>query len=103
MVLRGFAGLRGHVTRAYLSGISQAPQRDLFRQILSIATSGLLIVLSIWILEVFLPAMLWASVIALVTRRLMLSVQPRLWRRRWLATLVMSIGLSSKFADDLSP
>ncbi len=91
------------MTRAYLSGISQAPQRDLFRQILSIATSGLLIVLSIWILEVFLPAMLWASVIALVTRRLMLSVQPRLWRRRWLATLVMSIGLSSKFADDLSP
>lgn len=69
------------------------PDRDLFRLILSITTIGLLIVFSLWILTPFLPAVTWATMVAVATWPMMLAVQAWLWRRRWLAVLVMTIGM----------
>ena len=54
---------------------------------------GALIALSLWILKPFLPATLWATTIVVATWPLMLSVQARLWNRRWLAVVVMTGAL----------
>src|SRR5258706_2224927 len=68
-------------------------QRDLFRLILSITLIGLLLVLSLWILRPFLPALIWATMVAVATWPMMLAVQARLWKRRGLAVLVMTLGM----------
>ena len=59
--------------------------RDLPRLVLAVLWIGALIALSLWILKPFLPAMLWATTIVVATWPLMLSMQARLWNRRWLA------------------
>ena len=55
-------------------------------QVLSI---GLLIGGAFWILEFFLPSILWATIIAVTTWPLLERVQSRLWNKRGLAILVM--------------
>jgi predicted PurR-regulated permease PerM len=82
--------------------MAQEPDRDLFRLILSITTIVVLIALSLWILKPFLPAVTWATMVAVATWPMMLGVQARLWRRRWLAALVMSIGLLLVFVIPFS-
>jgi predicted PurR-regulated permease PerM len=73
--------------------MTHEPQRDLFRLILSITLIGLLLVLSLWILKPFLPALIWATMVAVATWPMMLAVQARLWRRRGLAVTVMTLGM----------
>jgi predicted PurR-regulated permease PerM len=73
--------------------MSPARQPDLFRSILVVTILGLLVVLSLWILQPFLPALVWATMIAVATWPMMLAVQARLWRRRWLAVLVMTLAM----------
>jgi len=73
--------------------MSQEPQRDLIRPILVIAILGLLLALSFWILKPFLPALIWATMIAVATWPMMLAVQARVGRRRWLAVLVMTLAM----------
>ncbi|MFN0008033.1 MAG: AI-2E family transporter YdiK [Planctomycetota bacterium] len=73
--------------------MAQDSQRDLFRPILVVTILGLLLALSIWILKPFLPALIWATMVAVATWPMMLAVQARLWRRRWLAVLVMTIAM----------
>ncbi len=67
--------------------------RDLPRLVLAVLWIGALLALSLWILSPFLPATLWATTIVVATWPLMLSVQARLWNRRWLAVLVMTGAL----------
>jgi predicted PurR-regulated permease PerM len=67
-----------------------APPRDLARIVLSVLFLGGLLILSLWILKPFLPALLWATTIVIATWPLMLRVQAALWNRRWLAVLVMT-------------
>ena len=67
--------------------------RDIPRLVLAVLWIGALIALSLWILKPFLPAMLWATTIVVATWPLMLSVQARLWNRRWLAVTVMTGAL----------
>ena len=50
---------------------------------------GLLIGGSCWILQPFLLALLWATIIVVATWPLLLRVQSRLWNKRWLAVAVM--------------
>lgn len=69
------------------------PQHDLFRSILLITILGLLVALSIWILKPFLPALIWATMVAVATWRMMIAVQARLWGKRWIAVLVMTIAM----------
>ena len=52
-----------------------------------------LIAASFWILWPFLPATIWATTLVVATWPLMLRVQRRLWHRRWLAVLVMTVAL----------
>jgi len=89
-------------TNAYPEGMGHEPDRDLFRLILNITTIGLLIVLSLWILTPFLPAMTWATMVAVATWPMMLAVQARLRRRRWLAVLVMTVAMLLVFVVPFS-
>jgi predicted PurR-regulated permease PerM len=69
------------------------PRSDLPRIVLSVLFIGTLLALSLWILSPFLPAMLWATTIAIATWPMLLKVQARLWGRRSLAVAVMTIAL----------
>jgi predicted PurR-regulated permease PerM len=68
-------------------------QRDLVRLILAILFVAGLIATSFWILWPFLPATIWATTLVVATWPLMLRVQRRLWHRRWLAVVVMTVAL----------
>ena len=69
------------------------PRADLPRTVLSVLSLLLLIVASLWILSPFLVAIVWATLIAVATWPLMLSLQRLLWGKRKLAVTVMTIGL----------
>jgi predicted PurR-regulated permease PerM len=82
------------------SGRGQQP--ELIRSILIVTILGLLFAFSLWVLRPFLPALIWATMIAVATWPMMLAVQNRLWRRRWLAVLVMTIAMSLVFLIPLA-
>src|SRR5947209_15895715 len=67
---------------------------DLTRTILSVVCIGALIASTLWIVEPFVTAFLWASTIVISTWPVMLRVQAKLGGRRGLATTVMTLGLS---------
>jgi predicted PurR-regulated permease PerM len=67
--------------------------RDITRIVFSVLFIAALLGLSIWILKPFLPALLWATTIALATWPLMRKVQAVLWGRRSLAVAVMTGAL----------
>jgi len=73
--------------------MSQEPPRDLIRSLLVVAILGLLGALSFWILKPFLPALIWATMIAVATWPMMLGVQKRTGGRRWLAVLAMTLAM----------
>lgn len=70
-----------------------AGQRDLVRTILAVLFVAGLIATSFWILWPFLPATIWATTLVVATWPLMLRVQHRLWNRRWMAVVVMTLAL----------
>jgi predicted PurR-regulated permease PerM len=68
-------------------------QRDVTRTALGVLFLGALIVTSLWILRPFMGAAVWAVTIVTATWPLMLTVQRRLWGRRSLAVVVMTVLL----------
>jgi predicted PurR-regulated permease PerM len=68
-------------------------KRDLTRTTLAVSVIAILAISCFWILQPFLPAALWATMIAVATWPLMLRLQERLWGQRWLATTVMTLAL----------
>lgn len=66
---------------------------DLTRVLLETLFIGGLILSAFWILKPFLPAIIWATMVVVATWPVMLKVQARLWRRRYLAVTVMSLCL----------
>ena len=66
-------------------------KQDLTRTTLSVLFIGGLIVATLWILAPFLPSIIWATMIVVATWPVMLRVQHRLWGRRSLAVLVMTL------------
>jgi predicted PurR-regulated permease PerM len=78
------------------------PRRDLFHSILSVTIIGLLVATSFLILKPFLPALIWATMVAVATWPMMLAVQARLWRKRWLAVVVMTVGMLLVFVVPFS-
>ena len=68
-------------------------QRDLARITLVVLAIGGLLATSLWILKPFLPAVIWAIMIVVATWPLLLWLQKRLWKRRWLAVTAMMIAL----------
>jgi predicted PurR-regulated permease PerM len=67
--------------------------RDLTRTTLGVLCIGVLIAANFWILSPFLPALIWASTIAVATWPILLAVQQRLGGRRGPAVVVMSVLL----------
>ena len=66
---------------------------DLARATFAVIFMVGLIAASFWITRPFLPALIWATMIVVATWPLMLRVQERLWKRRSLAVLAMTIAL----------
>jgi len=66
------------------------PSRDLTRITLSVLGIGLLIVGSLWVMQPFISAMLWAAMIVVATWPLMIRLQNRLGGRRGAAVAVMT-------------
>ncbi len=67
--------------------------RELPRFMLAILFIGLTIFVSLWILQPFLPALIWSTLVVVSTWPLMLAVQKRLWGKRGLAVIVMTTAL----------
>lgn len=82
--------------------MSREPQGDIFRPVIAITLLGGLIALSIWVLRPFLPALVWAVMITVATWPIMLRVQRRLWGRRSLAVVVMTLALLLVFVVPLT-
>lgn len=70
-----------------------APRQDITRILLAVLAVALLIFASLWVLQPFLGASVWATMVVVATWPLMESLQARLWGRRGLATSVMVLGL----------
>src|SRR5512134_2212770 len=68
-------------------------RRDITRSFLALIFIGGLILTSLWILQPFLGAVIWAVTIVVATWPLMTTIQGRLWRRRSLAVAVMTVVL----------
>jgi predicted PurR-regulated permease PerM len=75
---------------------------DLTRTVLAILFIGGLILASFLVLQPFLGATIWAGMIVISTWSLMLGVQRRLWNRRWLAVLVMTVAALLVFVVPLA-
>jgi predicted PurR-regulated permease PerM len=67
--------------------------RDLPRDILAVLFIGALIAAALWILRPFLVAMIWSTTIVVATWPAMLAVQARLWGKRVLAVMAMTLVL----------
>jgi predicted PurR-regulated permease PerM len=59
--------------------------QDLTRTLLAVLFIAALIAGSLWILKPFLPAMIWATMLAIATWPILKSLQARLWNSRGLA------------------
>ena len=77
-------------------------QRDVTRTLLGVIFLGALIIASFWILRPFLAAAIWATMIVVATWPVMLWFQARLWRRRSLAVVVMTVILLLLFVVPLT-
>ena len=66
---------------------------DITRGVLAVLFIVALIGSSIWILRPFLGAIVWAATIVVATWPLMISLQTRLWDKRALAVMVMTLLL----------
>lgn len=77
-------------------------RQDLTRTIFAVLFMVGLIAACFWILRPFVPALIWATMIVVATWPLMLRMEKRLWRRRWLAVIVMTVALLLAFVVPFS-
>jgi predicted PurR-regulated permease PerM len=70
-----------------------APNGDLLRTTLAVFFIGTLTLASLWVLEPFLPSLVWATMVVVTTWPLMLRVQRWLRGRRSLAVAAMTIAM----------
>jgi predicted PurR-regulated permease PerM len=66
---------------------------DLTRVTLAVIAIGALIAACLWILQPFLPAIIWATMVVIATWPLMLRLQAALWNSRGLAVTVMTLAI----------
>ena len=66
---------------------------DITRTTLSILFIGILIAACFWVMSPFLTSLVWAAMIVIATWPVMLKVQAKLWGKRGLAVLVMTVLL----------
>ena len=70
-----------------------APHQDLGRITLTVLFIGGLLVASFWVMQPFLPAVLWATTLVLATWPLMLWVQRHTGNRRGVAVMLMTLTI----------
>jgi predicted PurR-regulated permease PerM len=70
-----------------------APSPDIARTTLTVLSIGGLIVITVWILRPFLGALIWATMIVVVTWSLLLRLQRWLAGKRWLAVAAMTLAI----------
>jgi predicted PurR-regulated permease PerM len=68
---------------------------DVTRITLAVFFIGILIASSFWIMRPYLSSLVWAAMIVVATWPVMLSIQAKLWGKRGLAVLVMTVLLLS--------
>ena len=66
---------------------------ELPRILLAVLFIALTIIASLWILQPFLPALIWSTLVVVSTWPLMQAAQKRLWGKRGLAVIVMTTAL----------
>ena len=71
----------------------ETPPPEITRITLQVLSIVLLIWGAFWILQFFIPPILWATIIVITTWPVFLRIQKRLWNRRSLAIAVMVGGL----------
>jgi len=76
--------------------------QDLTRTTFAVLFIGALIGASLWVLRPFLGPAIWSTMVVVATWPLMLRVQRRLWGRRALAVLVMTLALLLLFVVPLT-
>lgn len=69
--------------------MKQTTSPEVTRITLQVLGIGLLIGGALWILQPFVPSILWATIIVVTTWPLLLRIQHRLWDRRSLAVIAM--------------
>src|SRR6185436_7953527 len=65
---------------------------DLVRSLLAVLFIAGMLIISLWVLYPFLPALIWATLLVVSTWPLKVAAQKRLWGRRGLAVMVMSLA-----------
>ena len=78
------------------------PPTDLTRTTLAVLTLGVLIAGSLWVLEPFLPSLLWATMLVVATWPLMRGVERRLGGRRSAAVTAMTLAILLLFVAPLT-
>ena len=73
--------------------MTQTNSSDLTRTTLAVLFIGILIAACFWVMRPFLSSLLWAAMIVIATWPNFLKLQTRLWGKRWLAVLVMTVLL----------
>src|SRR6516165_4510046 len=73
--------------------MTQHQTSDLTRTPLSVLFIAILIAACFWVMQPFLSSLLWAAMIVIATWPFFLKLQSRLWGKRWLAVLVMTVLL----------
>ena len=102
------ARISGGFTRDHSLGMIMAqmtpppPSRDLARITLAVLFLGLMIAADLWVLQPFITATLWATMVVVATWPLMLALQRRLRGRRWLAVTVMTGAMLLLFVGPLA-
>jgi predicted PurR-regulated permease PerM len=69
------------------------PPRDVTQTTLAVLSIGGLIVVTLWILSPFLGALIWATMIVVVTWPLLLRLQRWFAGKRWLAVVAMTVAI----------
>jgi predicted PurR-regulated permease PerM len=78
------------------------PRSDLTQTTLGVLFIGALLVGSLWVLRPFLAALVWAATVTISTWPVLLWLQRRLWNRRGLAVLAMTLLLLLVFVVPLT-
>jgi predicted PurR-regulated permease PerM len=78
------------------------PRRDLTQILLSMVCIGALLIAAFWIVRPFIAATIWATTIVVVTWPLVMHLEARLWKSRWLAIAVMMVLLLVVFLVPLA-
>lgn len=78
------------------------PAGDLARTMFAVLVIGALLGASIWILRPFIGPAIWSTMVVVASWPLLLRSERLLWGRRWLAVLVMTLGLLLLFLVPLA-